>query len=67
MADNIPAQNNNGSPNFGTGLYPMPSPATSSEADGTVRPSWPSGSTSAGTVPPMGGNDGDVPDSKLIG
>lgn len=65
MADNIPAQPNNGSPNFGSGLYPMPMPATSSEADGTVKVSWPTGAQGGMSAPATGGNDGDVDDSAL--
>lgn len=65
----LQAPPNNGSPNFGTGLYTMPMAAPSSEADGCIDMSGiiriGGDESTDEAAPQAGGNDGNLPD-KLI-
>lgn len=63
MAENLGM---NSSGNFNAGLWPMPTPATASEADGPgIMPEL-AKELPGSSIPPVGGNDGTEPD-KLIG
>lgn len=67
---------NNGAPNYSTGLWPMPEPATDSSADGSIKLAGiirqaatgmgaSDGTRMSDSVPPTGGNDGATPDTMI--